>query len=280
MLWSTSMEIPVGAPDPQAALEWINYVYDPEVQADIAEYVNYVTPVAGVKEILARARPRAGKQPADLPERGVHRQLLVRAGPRRRAGRAGDRGVRERGHGLTLRTLSIAGAADDADRARPAGDARALCRARRRGSRRRRARAAAARTGASPLGPAGAARGERRLRARGRLRDPRPADRAPRPDRGRAAASGWCRARSTSARGERLYNTAIAISPQGELVAAYRKAFPWQPLRDHRRRRSLRRLRDSRGRPDRVSRSATTGSSPRPSASSPGWAPRSSSTPP
>jgi len=30
--------------------------------------------------------------------------------------------------------------------------------------------------------------------------------------------------------GERLYNTAIAISPQGELVAAYRKAFPWQPL--------------------------------------------------
>ena len=30
--------------------------------------------------------------------------------------------------------------------------------------------------------------------------------------------------------GERLYNTAIAISPRGELVAAYRKAFPWQPL--------------------------------------------------
>ncbi len=30
--------------------------------------------------------------------------------------------------------------------------------------------------------------------------------------------------------GERIYNTALAISPQGELVATYRKAFPWQPL--------------------------------------------------
>ena len=40
MLWSTSMEIPVGAPNPAAAEAWINYVYDPEVQADIAEYVN------------------------------------------------------------------------------------------------------------------------------------------------------------------------------------------------------------------------------------------------
>jgi spermidine/putrescine transport system substrate-binding protein len=40
MLWSTSMEIPVGAPNPAAAEAWMNYVYDPKVQADIAEYVN------------------------------------------------------------------------------------------------------------------------------------------------------------------------------------------------------------------------------------------------
>ena len=37
MLWSTSMEIPVGAPNPQAAQAFINFVYDPKVQADIAE---------------------------------------------------------------------------------------------------------------------------------------------------------------------------------------------------------------------------------------------------
>ncbi len=67
MLWSTSMEIPVGAPDPQAALEWINYVYDPQVQADIAEWVNYVTPVAGVKEILQQRDPALARNPLIFP---------------------------------------------------------------------------------------------------------------------------------------------------------------------------------------------------------------------
>jgi spermidine/putrescine transport system substrate-binding protein len=58
MLWSTSMEIPIGAPNPQAAEAFINYVYDPKVQANIAEYVNYVTPVKGVQEILRKRDPK------------------------------------------------------------------------------------------------------------------------------------------------------------------------------------------------------------------------------
>jgi spermidine/putrescine transport system substrate-binding protein len=58
MLWSTSMEIPIGAPNPQAAEAFINYVYDPQVQANIAEYVNYVTPVMGVQEILRKRDPK------------------------------------------------------------------------------------------------------------------------------------------------------------------------------------------------------------------------------
>src|SRR3954453_18573175 len=45
MLWATSIEVPAGAPNPAAAEAFINFVYDPRVQADIAEYVNYVTPV-------------------------------------------------------------------------------------------------------------------------------------------------------------------------------------------------------------------------------------------
>src|SRR4051794_37200080 len=46
MLWATSMEVPAGAPNPAAAEAFMNFVYDPKVQADIAEYVNYVTPVS------------------------------------------------------------------------------------------------------------------------------------------------------------------------------------------------------------------------------------------
>jgi spermidine/putrescine transport system substrate-binding protein len=67
MLWSTSMEIPVGAPNPAAAEAWINYVYDPRVQADIAEYVNYVTPVSGVKQILAKRDPALAKNQLIFP---------------------------------------------------------------------------------------------------------------------------------------------------------------------------------------------------------------------
>jgi spermidine/putrescine transport system substrate-binding protein len=67
MLWSTSMEIPIGAPDPQAAMKWMNYVYDPKVQADIAEYVNYVTPVSGVKQILAKRDPALARNPLIFP---------------------------------------------------------------------------------------------------------------------------------------------------------------------------------------------------------------------
>jgi spermidine/putrescine transport system substrate-binding protein len=67
MLWSTSMEIPVGAPNPQAAQAFIDYVYDPEVQADIAEWVNYVTPVTGVKEILRKRDPALAKNQLIFP---------------------------------------------------------------------------------------------------------------------------------------------------------------------------------------------------------------------
>ncbi|MBS1886573.1 MAG: spermidine/putrescine ABC transporter substrate-binding protein [Actinobacteria bacterium] len=58
MLWSEDMIIPVGAPNPTAAEAFMNYVYKPEVQANITEYVNYVTPVEGVKEVLLKREPK------------------------------------------------------------------------------------------------------------------------------------------------------------------------------------------------------------------------------
>lgn len=67
MLWSTSMEIPTGAPNVAAAEAWMNFVYDPKVQADIAEYVNYVTPVKGVKPILAKRDPKLAKSKLIFP---------------------------------------------------------------------------------------------------------------------------------------------------------------------------------------------------------------------
>lgn len=57
ILWSDNMSIPVGAPNSPAAYEFMNYVYEPENQAQIVEYVNYISPVAGVKEILTKKDP-------------------------------------------------------------------------------------------------------------------------------------------------------------------------------------------------------------------------------
>jgi spermidine/putrescine transport system substrate-binding protein len=67
MLWSEDMVIPVGAPNPTAAEAWMNYVYKPAVQANIAEYVNYVTPVEGVKPILEKRSPELGSNQLIFP---------------------------------------------------------------------------------------------------------------------------------------------------------------------------------------------------------------------
>jgi len=54
ILWSDNMVIPKGAPNTPAALAWMNFVYEPKVQADLAEYIQYVTPVQGVAEVFRR----------------------------------------------------------------------------------------------------------------------------------------------------------------------------------------------------------------------------------
>jgi spermidine/putrescine transport system substrate-binding protein len=56
-LWSDNMMIPAGAPDTAAAYEFMNYVYQPENMAQIVEWVNYISPVKGVKEILQKEDP-------------------------------------------------------------------------------------------------------------------------------------------------------------------------------------------------------------------------------
>ena len=67
ILWSDNMVIPVGAPNTGAALGFMDFVYEPQVQADVAEYVNYVTPVDGVQQILAKRDPALAKNQLIFP---------------------------------------------------------------------------------------------------------------------------------------------------------------------------------------------------------------------
>jgi spermidine/putrescine transport system substrate-binding protein len=56
MIWTDNMLIPQDGSAPTAST-YMNFVYDPAVAAKIAAYVNYVTPVKGAREELAKTDP-------------------------------------------------------------------------------------------------------------------------------------------------------------------------------------------------------------------------------
>ncbi len=67
MVFTDSMQIPVGAPHAYTAEKMIDFVYDPEIAAKIAAYVNYVPPVKGTKEVLAKSDPEIASSPLLFP---------------------------------------------------------------------------------------------------------------------------------------------------------------------------------------------------------------------
>jgi spermidine/putrescine transport system substrate-binding protein len=67
MIWTDNMFIPTGGSVPTAST-YMNYVYDPVVAAKIAAYVNYVTPVKGAQEELAKTDPETAANPLIFPD--------------------------------------------------------------------------------------------------------------------------------------------------------------------------------------------------------------------
>ena len=67
-MWFTdNMLIPAGGSAPTAST-YMNFVYDPVVAAQIAAYVNYVTPVKGAKEELAKTDPETANNQLIFPD--------------------------------------------------------------------------------------------------------------------------------------------------------------------------------------------------------------------
>jgi spermidine/putrescine transport system substrate-binding protein len=52
--WYDTMVIPKGSPNGYAAADWMNFVYDPVQAAQITAWVQYVTPVKGVRDELIK----------------------------------------------------------------------------------------------------------------------------------------------------------------------------------------------------------------------------------
>jgi spermidine/putrescine transport system substrate-binding protein len=65
-IWTDNMLIPLGG-DVEKASTFMNFVYDPKIAAQIAAYVNYVTPVKGAKEELAKTDPELASNTLIFP---------------------------------------------------------------------------------------------------------------------------------------------------------------------------------------------------------------------
>jgi spermidine/putrescine transport system substrate-binding protein len=76
-LWTDNMQVPVGAPAAFTAQKFMDFVYQPEVQADIAEYVNYICPVEGVKEILTERDPAIGQNQLIFPDEATLSKAFI-----------------------------------------------------------------------------------------------------------------------------------------------------------------------------------------------------------
>lgn len=75
MLFTDNMMMPQKAAHPYAAETMMNYVYDPAVAAKIAAYVNYITPVKGAQEILAKSDPKTASNPLIFPPDAIRKKL-------------------------------------------------------------------------------------------------------------------------------------------------------------------------------------------------------------
>jgi spermidine/putrescine transport system substrate-binding protein len=75
LAWIDHLMMPAGVEHPYAAETMMNYLYEPEVAAKLAAYVNYFTPVKGVREILDKTDPELAENPLIFPPPEVQARL-------------------------------------------------------------------------------------------------------------------------------------------------------------------------------------------------------------
>ncbi len=71
MLWSDNFVIPNKAQHKKNAEKLINFYYQPEIAAEVEDYVNYISPVKGAKDALLKSDPAVAKNPLIFPDAAV-----------------------------------------------------------------------------------------------------------------------------------------------------------------------------------------------------------------
>jgi spermidine/putrescine transport system substrate-binding protein len=66
-LWNDNFLVPIGSPRKTNAETLMNYYYEPEVAAEVAAWVNYITPVVGAQEAAAAIDPELAENQLIFP---------------------------------------------------------------------------------------------------------------------------------------------------------------------------------------------------------------------
>ncbi len=74
-IWNDTMVVPVGSPRKTNAETLMNYYYEPEVAAEVAAWVNYVTPVKGAYEAALEIDPDLAENKLIFPDEATLAQV-------------------------------------------------------------------------------------------------------------------------------------------------------------------------------------------------------------
>jgi len=77
MLWTDNMLIPKGAKNKYTAELMIDFVYTPEIAAQIEAWVNYICPVKGAQELLIKDSPDIANNPLIFPPDDILAKLKI-----------------------------------------------------------------------------------------------------------------------------------------------------------------------------------------------------------
>jgi spermidine/putrescine transport system substrate-binding protein len=73
--WCDTMILPKGVPNASAAAKWMNFCYDPVQAAQITQYVQYLSPVKGVRDELAKLDPELAENTLLFPDDATKARL-------------------------------------------------------------------------------------------------------------------------------------------------------------------------------------------------------------
>jgi len=74
-LWADVMVMPKGTENVDAVAKWLDFVYDPVEAAQITAYVQYFSPVKGVREEVAKIDPELAENPLVFPDTATASRL-------------------------------------------------------------------------------------------------------------------------------------------------------------------------------------------------------------